>query len=135
KARGLYLGRKGALGDDARLRAAAASEHWPERLVSRLLEPDLFSEAEHDHVFWINACAGDASLLLSPIDGMPEDYARHIALLGQARGPIRSRTRAYLEILCAFQGVFVASGIVVDESTDAADRGAVEIEDAPRVDF
>ncbi len=135
KARGLYLGREGALVDDARLRAAGASEHWPERLMARLLEPDWFSNAEQDHVFWINACAGDASLLYSPIDGTPEDYARHIALLGQARGPIGSRMRAFLEILCAFQGVFVASGIVVDESTEAADRGAVEIEDAPRVDF
>ena len=135
KARGLYLGREGGLVDDARLRAAGASEHWPERLMARMLEPDRFSEAEQDHVFWVNACAGDASLLYSPIDGMPEDYARHIALLGQARGPIGSRMRAFLEILCAFQGVFVASGIVIDESTEAADRGAVEIEDAPRVDF
>lgn len=135
KARGLYLGREGALVDDARLRAAASSDHWPERLVARLLEPDLFSEAGQDHVFWVNACAGDASLLHSPIAGMPEDYARHTALLGQARGPIGSRTRAFLEILCAFQDVFVASGIVIDESTEAADRGAVEIEDAPRVDF
>ena len=121
--------------DDARLRAAAASEHWQERLVARLVEPDFFPDAEQDHVFWVNACAGDASLLHSPIDGMPEDYARHTALLGQARGPIGSRTRAFLEILCAFQGVFVASAIVVDESTEAGDRGAVEIEDAPRVDF
>ena len=135
KARGLYLGRECGLVDDARLRAAAASDHWPERLVARLLEPDLFSEAEHDHVFWVNACAGDASLLHSPIEGTPEDYARHTALLGEARGPIGSRTRAFLKILCAFQGVFVASGIVVDESTEATDRGAVEIEDAPRVDF
>ena len=135
KARGLYLGREGSLVDDARLRAAAASEHWPERLVARLLEPDLFSDAVQDHVFWVNACGGDASLLHAPIDGMPEDYARHTALLGQASGPIGSRTRAFLEILCAFQGVFVASGIVVDESTEAADRGAVEIEDAPRVAF
>src|SRR3990170_1371340 len=135
RARGLYLGREGGLVDDACLRAAAASDHWPERLVARLLEPDLFSEAEHDHVFLVNACAGDASLLHSPIDGMPEDYARHTALLGRARGSIGSRTRAFLEILCAFQSVFVASGIVVDDSTEAADRGAVEIEDAPRVDF
>jgi hypothetical protein len=135
RARGLYLGREGGLVDDARLRAAAASDHWPERLVARLLEPDLLPEAEQDHVFWVNACAGDASLLLSPIDGMPEDYARHTALLGKARGPIGSSTRAFLEILCAFQDVFVASRIVVDESTEAADPGAVEIEDAPRVDF
>jgi hypothetical protein len=135
KARGLYLGREGGLVDDARLRAAAASEHWPERLVARLMEPDLFLEAGQDHVFWVNQCAGDASLLLSPIDGMPEDYARHTALLGQARGPIGLRTRALLEILCAFQGVFVANGIVVEEGTEAADRGAVEIEDAPHADF
>lgn len=135
KARGLYLGREGGLVDDVRLRAAAASEHWPERLVARMLEPDLFSEAEQDHVFWVNACADDASLLLSPIDGMPEDYARHTTLLGKTRGPIGSRSRAFLEILCAFQDVFVASGIVVDDITEAADRGAVEIEDAPRVDF
>ena len=117
------------------MRGAAASEHWPERLVARLLEPALFSAAVPDHVFWVNACAGDAALLLAPIDGMPQDYARHVALLSQGRSPIGSRTRAFLEILCAFQGVFVASSIVIDESTEAADRGAVELEDAPRVDF
>ncbi len=135
RARGLYLGREGGLVDDASVRAAAASEHWPERLAARMLEPELFSEAEQDHVFWVNACAGDASLLHSPIEGTPEDYARHTALLGQAPGPIGSRSRAFLEILCAFQGVFVASGIVVDESTEAGDRAAVEIEDAPLVDY
>ena len=65
----------------------------------------------------------------------PAPCAPHTALLRQARGPIESRTRAVREILCAFQGVVVASSIVVDESAEAADRGAVEIEDAPRVDF
>ena len=108
--------------------------NWPERLVARLLEPARLSEAERDRVFWVNACAGDASCCTRRSTAC-QDYARHTALLGQARGPIGSRTRAFLEILCAFQGVFVASGIVVDESTEAADRGAVEIEDAPRVDF
>ncbi len=135
RARGLYLGREDALVDDARLRGAAASEHWPERLVARLLEPELFSTAVQDHVFWVNACAGDAALMLAPIDGTPEDYARHTGLLGQGRSPIGSRTRAFLEILCAFQSVFVASGIVIDESTETVDPGAVEIEDAPHVDF
>ncbi len=135
KARGLYLGREGGLVDDAQLREATASEHWPQRLVARLLEPELFPETQQDHVFWLNACAGDASLLLAPIDGMPEDYARYSRLLTQARSPIGSRTRAFLEILCAFQGVFVANGIVIDEGTETADRGAVEIEDAPHVNF
>ncbi len=135
KARGLYLGREAGLVDDARLREAARSEHWPQRLVARLLEPELFPETQQDHVFWVSACAGDASLLLSPIDGMPEDYAHHIMLLGQARSPIGSRTRAFLEILGAFQGVFVANAIVIDEGTETADRGAVEIEDAPHVNF
>src|SRR3990167_10236958 len=50
KARGLYLGREGALVDDARLRAAAASEHWPGRLAARLLGPALISQAEQGHV-------------------------------------------------------------------------------------
>ena len=66
---------------------------------------------------------------------MPEDYARHTWLLGQARSPIGSRTRALFEILCAFQDVFVASTVVIDDSAETADRGAVEIEDAPHVDF
>ncbi len=134
-ARGLYLAREGGLVDDARLHEAARSEHWPQRLVARLLEPELFPQTQQDHVFWVGACAGDASLLLSPIDGMPEDYARHIGLLSQARSPIGSRTRAFLEILCAFQGVFVASAIVIDEGTETVDRDAVEIEDAPNVSF
>ncbi len=135
KARGLYLGRESGLVDDARLHEAASSAHWPQRLVAGLLEPELFPQAQQDHVFWVSACAGDASLLLAPIDGMPEDYARHIGLLAQARSPIGSRTRAFLEILGAFQGVFVASAIVIDEGSETVDRGAVEIEDAPHVSF
>jgi hypothetical protein len=135
KARGLYLGRERGLVDDARLAAAATSDHWPERLVARLVGPAALTEAKADHVLWVSACAGDAGLLQTPIGGTPDDYGRHSQTLAQARGPAAARTRGLLEILCAFQGVFVASGITVDESAEATEREAVEIEDAGPVQF
>jgi len=51
------------------------------------------------------------------------------------RGAAAARTRGLLEILCAFQGAFVASGITVDESAEATERTAVEIEDAGPAQF
>lgn len=131
-ARGLYLGREAGLVSDARLHEAASSPHWPQRLVARLLEPELFSTAVPDHVHWVNACAGDATLLLAPINGTPQDYARCRMLLSRAGYPVGSRTRALLEILSAFQSVFVASAIVIDETARMPDSRAVEIEDAPQ---
>lgn len=135
KARGLYLGHERGLVDGARIAAAANSEHWPERLIARLVDPALLAQAKEDHVLWVSACAGDASLLNAPIGGTPEDYARHSDLLGKALGPAAARSRRLLEILCGFQGVFVASEITVDESTQAPDEGGVEIEDAPDGEF
>ncbi len=135
KARGLFLGFERGLVDAARIASATRSEHWPERLVARLVDPGVQGQAKEDHVLWVSACAGDASLLDAPIGGTPEDYARNTDLLGQARGPAAARNKALLEILCTFQGVFVASGITLDESAEAPDKTGVEIEDAPQVDF
>ncbi|WP_100919453.1 hypothetical protein [Candidatus Thiodictyon syntrophicum] len=135
KARGLYLGQERNLVEAQRLTAAATSEHWPERLIARLLDPAALAGAPEDHVLWVNACAGDAGLLAAPIGGTPEDYARHSARFQQASGPAAARTRGLLSILCTFQGVFVAGGITVDETGEATDRGAVELEDAGEVEF
>jgi len=55
--------------------------------------------------------------------------------LGQARAVRPRRVRARFSDPLRIPGVFVGERIVVDESTEATDRGAVEIEDAPRVDF
>jgi hypothetical protein len=83
----------------------------------------------------VSACAGDAALLQAPIGGTPEDYARHSGLLSKVRGAAAARTRALLEIVCVFQGAFVASGISVDETAEATEQTAVEIEDAGPVEF
>jgi hypothetical protein len=131
KARGLYLSHERGLVDRQRLvEAAAKSEHWPERLVARLVNPATLAEAKEDHVLWVSVCAGDGAILQTPIGGTPEDYARHSGLLGQTRGTAAARTRALLEILCAFQGAFVASGISIDETAEATEPTAVEVEDA-----
>lgn len=135
KARGLYLGQERGLIDAKRLADAAGSEQWPERLIARLVDPAALAGAKEDHVLWVNACAGDGALLMAPIGGTPEDYARHSTNLQQASGPAAGRTRALLSILCTFQGVFVAGGISVDETGEATDRGAVELEDAGEVEF
>jgi hypothetical protein len=135
KGRGLYLGHERGLVDRQRLAAAAKSEHWPERLVARLVDPATLAEAKEDHVLWVSACAGDGALLQTPIGGTPEDYARHSDLLGRVRGAAAARTRALLEIVCAFQGAFVASGISIDETAEATEPTAVEVEDAGPVEF
>ncbi|MCU0809176.1 MAG: hypothetical protein MUC53_15080 [Candidatus Contendobacter sp.] len=135
KTRGLYLGHERGLADRQRLATAAKSEHWPERLVARLVDPATLAEAREDHVLWVSVCAGDGALLQTPIGGTPEDYARHSDLLGRVRGAAASRTGALLEIVCAFQGAFVASGISIDETAEATEQTAVEIEDAGPVEF
>lgn len=129
KARGLYLGHKRGIADTARIAAAAASEHWPERLVARLFDPAFCAQPGEDHVHWASAFACDASLLNAMVGGTPEEYARHTALL--EAGQADARDRGLLEILCAFQAVFVGAGITVDASADAAHRHAIEVEDAP----
>ena len=130
KARGLYLGHERGLVDRQRLAVAAKSEHWPERLVARLVDPATLAEAKEDHVLWVSACTGDGAMLQTPIGGTPEDYARHSSLLDKVRGVAAARTHALLEILCAFQKVFVASGIILDEPAEATEPTAVEVEDA-----
>jgi hypothetical protein len=135
KARGLYLGHERGLVEAKRLADAARSDHWPERLIARLVDPAALAGAKEDHVLWVNACAGDAGLLRAPIGGSPEDYARHSANLKQASGAAAGRTQALLTILCTFQGVFVAGGITLDETGEATDRRAVELEEAGDVEF
>lgn len=135
KARGLHLGHERGLVDRQHLAMAANSEHWPERLVARLIDPATLAETREDHVLWVSACAGDGAMLQTPIGGTPEDYARHSSLLAKVRGAAAARTRALLEIVCVFQGAFVASGVTIDETAEATERTAVEVEDAGPVEF
>lgn len=129
RARGLYLGHKRGIADASRIASAAASAHWPERLMARLIDPAFCAQPGEDHVFWASACAGDAALLHARVGGTPEEYARHAALL--AAGQADARDLGLLEILCAFQEVFVGAGITVDTGAEATDCRAIEVEDAP----
>lgn len=132
RARGLYLGHERGIVDASQIAAAAASEHWPERLMARLVEPAYCAQTTGDHVFWATACGGDAGLLNAIVGGTPEEYARHCKLLAAMQGDeADARNRGLLEILCAFQAVFVGAGITVDAGAEASDRHAIEIEDAP----
>ncbi|MBI5658847.1 MAG: hypothetical protein HZC43_04695 [Nitrosomonadales bacterium] len=131
-ARGLYLGHERGIVDAPMIAAAAKSEHWPERLIARLVDTAYCAQTTGDRVFWATACATDAGLLNAVLGGGPDDYARNTALLAAMRGGgADARNRGLLEILCAFQEVFVGAGITVDASADASDRHAIEIEDAP----
>lgn len=127
---GLYLGHEQGLVDRQRLVAAANNEYWPERRVARLVDPPTLAEAKEDHVLWVSVCAGDGAMLQAPIGGTLDDYTRHSSLLGKTRGVAAARTRALLEILCAFQEVFVANGIIVDGTGEAIKKTDVELEDA-----
>ncbi len=132
KARGLYLGHKRGIVDASQITAAATSVHWPERLMARLVDPVFCAQPGQDHVFWASACAGDTGLLNALVGGTPEDYARHTALLAAMQDDqADARNRGLLEILCAFQEVFVGAGITVDAGAEATDRHAIEVEDAP----
>lgn len=129
RARGLYFGHKHGIADASRVAAAAASEHWPERLMARLADPAFCAQPGDDHVLWVTAFACDAALLNARVGGTPEDYARHSALL--AAGRADARDLGLLDILCAFQKVFVGAGITVDAGAEATDSHAIEVEDAP----
>jgi hypothetical protein len=129
RARGLYLGHKSGIVDASRIGAAATSAHWPERLVARLADPAICAQPGEDHVFWVTAFACDSGLLNAPVGGTPEEYARHTAML--AAGLAGARDLELLEILCAFQEIFVGAAVTVDTGTEATDRHAIEVEDAP----
>jgi hypothetical protein len=129
KARGLYLGHGRGIVAATQIAAAAKSEHWPERLMARLVDPALCAQPGADHVLWASAFACDAGLLNALVGGTPEEYARHTALL--EAGQVGARNLGLLEILCAFQAVFVGAGITVDASAEATDSHALEVEDAP----
>jgi hypothetical protein len=130
KARDLYLGYERGLVGASSLAGAAESDHWPERLTVRLLGFGAETRAGEDPVLWVESCGGDSSLLHAPVGGSPDDYACHRAALERTSGPVAGRTKALRGILCAFQGVFVAGGITLDETGEAVDRRAVEVEDA-----
>lgn len=136
RARQLYLaGRRGRVADQ-RIAEASKSDHWPERLVARLLRPDLAAAAA-DHVQWIGAISGvDAGTLEAKVLGTPVEYAQHSERLTLARkgGGAAQRSVGFLEILCAFQGAFVAGGITVEATGEATEAGALELEDAPLED-
>ncbi len=129
KARGLYLGHKRGIVDASQITTAATSMHWPERLMARLVDPAFCARPVEDHVLWVSACAGDARLLNAQVGGTPEEYASHTSFL--ASGQADARSLGLLEILCAFQKVFVGAGITVDAGAESTERHAIEVEDAP----
>jgi len=139
RARGLMLGHQRGLVDRSKIEQAAGSEHWPERFVVRLADPTLARSAEPDHVQWISLFgAEEAGPLGAPVGATPDEYERNAQRLQEARGAgntVATQVAHLLEILCAFQGAFVASEIVVDEHDDATDRTAAEVEDAEDVEF
>lgn len=130
RVRALYFNHKQGLTDRQIIETTARSEHWLERLVTRLIDANLLLKAREEHVLWVSACAGEAALLQTPIAGTPEDYHRNSNLLQNTPTTKAPRIHALLDILCAFQGAFVASGITVDDIEEAIDPNAIEIEEA-----
>jgi hypothetical protein len=131
RAQALYLGQQAGPGTDRQIEEAARSDDWPLRLVARLLNPALAGTA--DHVQWIGALSGaDGDVLGAPLRGTSNDYMRYSKRLAQARQGGRAETHGVrlLEILCAFLGAFVAGEVIVDDSKEATERGAVTVEDA-----
>lgn len=123
--RSLYLGHQKDMVDEARLNQAAKSEDWPERLVSRMIDPAITPDKKRDHVEWVNVCAGmNAELIKARIDCTPEEYSRYNEMLAtlSTGGAAMTRLKMRLEILLAFQGYFMAGGIVVAVEEDAAKK-------------
>ncbi len=136
RARALFLGGERGLVDAAALRAKAASEDWPERLVAALrgARPE---NAGEDHVAWINTVAGlDADLLAAKIACGPNELQWSEGLcktLRNARGPIAARNLALAETLAAFRSLY--GGIIQVGDDDSAQKkeavavGAGEVAD------
>jgi hypothetical protein len=136
KARGLYMGHEKGWVGDGELKEAAGSEHWPLRLAARLLSPGLHAAGGQDHVHWVSLCAGDAGLLQMPVSGSPDDHRRHSERLQNTRGQAASRTRTMLEILCTFQGAFVAGGVTVEDQVQPTETESISVGDYQgEVDF
>jgi hypothetical protein len=135
RAGALYVGHgKGLLAKDA-LHKATRADDWPVRLVACLLSPVALDQAADDHVAWIGACSGvDAELLQAKLAGTPDEYharSRQLAEARRTKTPPARRVCALLQLVCAFQGAFVASDIEVGEAREATEHGAIALEDAP----
>lgn len=134
RAGALYVGYGKGLIAEADLQQATRADDWPVRLVAHLLNPVALGQAADDHVAWIGACSGvDAELLQAKLAGTPDEYrtrSRQLAAARRAQTLPARRLCALLQLVCAFQGAFVASDIVVDEARQATEPGAIEISDA-----
>lgn len=135
RAGALLVGHGRGLVDPATLTAAAGDEHWPVRLVARLLSPALAGAAAEDHVLWVNAAAGvEASVLTSAVGGNPGTLAGHrerLARIGGAATPPAQRAAALLTVLCALQEQFVRSDVTGTEVREATESTGVTTADAP----
>jgi len=129
RARALFVGSKRGVVAAATLRGKASSEHWPERLIVALREPDALSGK--DTVEWINTVGGVENELLTVRTSCgPEELQRTQALcasLRKTKGALAGHNLALAEALAAFQEAFIGGTIRVFEDDSAHQKGATRI--------
>lgn len=134
RAGALYVAAQQGMIPYEQLVGASRNGSWPEKLVARLLAPEIVPEREKEHVCWLEAADNPEARMMSiRMPGSMDDYHYFLDLLAElecATDPELLRRRALLRIMTIMQRHFLRGVITVDDSDDAPEKSAVETEDA-----
>ncbi len=129
-AEALYRGKRIGLVESSDIDPQETKEHWPLLLVSRLLFPEKSEMSKWHFIEWLsNLSELNLNFLRTPIACTPLEFSENRMRLEQlTREGGESLTCCLLKILVTFQKAF-ADWLIVDESEDAPDKGAIEVEE------
>lgn len=134
RAGALYVAAQQGMIPYEQLLGTARNGSWPEKLVARLLAPEIAPGREKEHVCWLTVADNPEARMMSiRMPGSMDDYHYFLDLLAEiecATDPELLRRRALLRIMTIMQRHFLRGVITVDDSDDAPEKSAVETEDA-----
>lgn len=139
RAGAIYISAKRGRISQSRLRDIARTGSWLEKLAARLYLPGEFPEKEYEHVVWLRKNDRiDARIFNAVIPGTIDDsqfFLDSMRVLGESEDASDKMLFTLLAILTTFQGHFLRGIVTLDENDDATQKGAVETEDAPGIEW
>lgn len=139
RAGALYLGAKRKLVDRERLQKAEREGSWMEKLVVHLHMPELFTNRQNEHVYWLNLGQKfNARLMGAVLPGNLEEnqfFADELKKAAAATDEVSRVREGLLRILTTYQVFFQRGVIIVDESDDTTEMHALEVKDADDIEW
>ena len=122
--------RSGKLPAD-RVEGMSKSEHWPERLIANLVDPQRTC-LPNEHVWWMGQVHGEIAdvLLTATAEGNPSQSEQLRGVLSSCRGATdqtSTTNRCLAEVLLAFQEHFQRGAIAITADDGASEPGAIRI--------